>query len=99
MSIVVTYNAVCTIAETLETNVPAAVSANRVVKHNQFDTAKTLNATSRGAPSRKVRPTNCWPGSSGLGKRSPSSDSAGWFPRDSSSTPSRRCRRGGPWPR
>ncbi len=44
MSVVVTYISNLTVKETLETNVPAAEAAKRIVTHDQFNFTDTLNS-------------------------------------------------------
>ena len=45
MSVELTYAATATVVETLEDNVPAATATNRKVRHDQFNGAATLSAS------------------------------------------------------
>lgn len=45
MSVAVTYGVQTTVAETLVANVPAALAANAVVTHNQFNTSLSLTSS------------------------------------------------------
>jgi hypothetical protein len=45
MSVEVTYAATATVVETLEDNVPAATAPNRKVRHDQYNGAATLSAS------------------------------------------------------
>ncbi len=49
MSVDVTYSAQLTVRETLTDNVPAALAANRLVTHNQFNKTSTINSGSSPA--------------------------------------------------
>ena len=45
MSVTLAYSVQVSVRETLETNIPATTSGNRVLVHNQYNSTQNLNST------------------------------------------------------